>query len=92
MISLLQTCLHLSVLLNKPNLTRSLLLAGAKTGIEDRNGNTPLHLACRFNFLDCVEALLHPVNKYEQKSAFLKYNPVLDLPRQYINEYNYDGE
>lgn len=80
------------MLLNKPNITRSLLLAGAKTGVEDRNGNTALHLACRFNFPDCVEALLHHVNKYEQKSAFYKYKPVIDLPREYINEYNYNGE
>lgn len=88
-----QTCLHLSVLLRRPYITRKLLLAGAKTGCEDKNGNTALHLACKMNNLACVEALLNKTLIYrDMVNTVFMYKPKIDLPHMYINEWNYDGE
>ncbi|XKL66591.1 hypothetical protein PGB90_010011 [Kerria lacca] len=67
-------------MLNQPEITRLLLLAGAKTGIEDMNGNTALHLACKANYFECVKALLDPLTIYEQKRFVFKFKPTIDSP------------
>lgn len=74
----------------QPEITRLLLLAGAQTGLEDRNGNTALHLACEENDIDSVKTLLCPI--YEQNCHKFKYTPQIDSPRNYINKINYEGE
>lgn len=67
---LLQTPLHLSVFLNQPEVTRCLILKGANPEVPDRNGNTPLHLACEYGFMQCASMLLDELKEEEMKSPF----------------------
>lgn len=55
---LFQTPLHLSVYLEQHNVVEALVLQGVKTALQDRNGNTPLHLACEQQSLECAQLLL----------------------------------
>ena len=43
----LQAPLHLAVLTKQSNIVEILLKANANTMTTDRNGNTPLHIACQ---------------------------------------------
>lgn len=58
----LQTPLHLSVYLEQFEVVEALILKGVNTALQDRNGNTALHLACEQQSLECVELLL-PLKK-----------------------------
>lgn len=53
-----QTPLHLSVYLEQSNVVQELVLRGVNTALQDRNGNTPLHLACEQQSLECAQLLL----------------------------------
>nr|XP_056709266.1 NF-kappa-B inhibitor epsilon [Euleptes europaea] len=55
---LFQTPLHLSVYLQQSDVVQELVLKGVNTALQDRNGNTPLHLACEQQSLDCALLLL----------------------------------
>ncbi|KAJ6664727.1 hypothetical protein lerEdw1_006300 [Lerista edwardsae] len=55
---LFQTPLHLSVYLEQHSVVEALVLQGVKTALQDRNGNTPLHLACEQQSLECAQLLL----------------------------------
>lgn len=55
---LFQTPLHLSVYLEQSNVVQELVLKGVNTALQDRNGNTPLHLACEQQSLECAQLLL----------------------------------
>lgn len=57
--------LHLAVLTRQPDIVRVLMIAGAKANIQDREGNTPLHLACMNSDKACVDALTLPVTHEE---------------------------
>ncbi|XP_063161063.1 NF-kappa-B inhibitor epsilon [Candoia aspera] len=59
---LFQTPLHLSVYLEQYEVVEALILKGVNTALQDRNGNTALHLACEQQSLECVELLL-PLKK-----------------------------
>ncbi|XP_034283958.1 NF-kappa-B inhibitor epsilon [Pantherophis guttatus] len=59
---LFQTPLHLSVYLEQFEVVKALILKGVNTALQDRNGNTALHLACEQQSLECVELLL-PLKK-----------------------------
>ncbi|EOB04079.1 NF-kappa-B inhibitor epsilon, partial [Anas platyrhynchos] len=52
---LFQTPLHLAVYLEQPVVVEAL---GVNLGLQDRNGNTPLHLACEQQCLYCAQQLL----------------------------------
>lgn len=56
--SLLQTPLHLAVYLEQPSVVQALIHKGVNPGLQDRNGNTPLHLACEQQRLCCAQQLL----------------------------------
>lgn len=86
-----QTALHLSVLCNQPQLTRLLVLCGARTNLRDRFGNTALHLAVDNQNLDCVEALTNPVSNYEISALHLKY-PAFKKVSLNIDYVNYEGQ
>nr|ABI37009.2 inhibitor protein kappa B-like protein [Azumapecten farreri] len=60
-----QTALHLSVLMKQVSIVRRLVIGGACLEMCDRNGDTPLHIACRQGDMDTVQALLEPV-RYEE--------------------------
>ncbi|XP_060073340.1 NF-kappa-B inhibitor cactus-like [Ylistrum balloti] len=60
-----QTALHLAVLTRQVSVVRRLVVGGACVEMCDRNGDTPLHIACRQGDIDLVRALLEPV-RYEE--------------------------
>ena len=41
---------------------RKLLLAGASLHLTDHKGNTPLHVACKFNSTKCLDEILRYVS------------------------------
>ncbi|OXB65408.1 hypothetical protein ASZ78_005035 [Callipepla squamata] len=55
---LFQTPLHLAVYLEQPSVVQALIHKGVNPGLQDRNGNTPLHLACEQQRLCCAQQLL----------------------------------
>ncbi|NXX04725.1 IKBE inhibitor, partial [Larus smithsonianus] len=55
---LFQTPLHLAVYLEQPSVIQALIHKGVNPGLQDRNGNTPLHLACQQQRLQCAQQLL----------------------------------
>ncbi|XP_029820968.1 NF-kappa-B inhibitor epsilon [Manacus vitellinus] len=55
---LFQTPLHLAVYLEQPHVIQALIHKGVNPGLQDRNGNTPLHLACEQQHLQCAQQLL----------------------------------
>ncbi|NXI49408.1 IKBE inhibitor, partial [Chloroceryle aenea] len=55
---LFQTPLHLAVYLEQPSVVQALIHKGVNPGLQDRNGNTPLHLACEQQRLQCAQQLL----------------------------------
>ncbi|KAH3838815.1 hypothetical protein DPMN_112230 [Dreissena polymorpha] len=86
---LFQTPLHLAVIMRKMDIVRQLVCAGADIMAVDRNGNTPLHIACRDGFYEIARYLLEPVRYSE-----IQCNPY-DIPYQKIPQdfdiANYDG-
>lgn len=59
--------------------------------IRDQRGNTALHLACQIGDLECVKALLKPVQVMETNSANLQYDAFMQQVPQNLEERNYDG-
>ncbi|XP_019405190.1 PREDICTED: NF-kappa-B inhibitor epsilon [Crocodylus porosus] len=55
---LFQTPLHLAVYLEQPSVVQALMHKGVNLVLQDRNGNTPLHLACEQQSLPCAQQLL----------------------------------
>lgn len=82
-----QTALHLAVILGRAELVTKLVAAGANLLLQEKDGNTALHLACKEMALACVQALLF------QHSTELKYSSLLDPAqfRQQLHFYNYRG-
>lgn len=56
-----QTPLHLAVLTKQTEIARRLLVGGADFEIQDCNGDTPLHVACRLGDGKMVSTLLAPI-------------------------------
>ncbi|XP_043918752.1 NF-kappa-B inhibitor beta-like [Protopterus annectens] len=54
-----QTALHIAVIMGLHLICEKLILAGAKLCIQERSGNTPLHIACSESHQQCVEVLLN---------------------------------
>ena len=54
----LQTALHLAVHLNQPGTVQALVQKGASRTLQDRHGDTALHVACQRQHLDCAHCLL----------------------------------
>lgn len=52
--NLYQTPLHLATYLNFHALVRGLVKAGASLGLQDHDGNTPLHVACEQGRVECA--------------------------------------
>lgn len=86
-----QTPLHLSVLTNQPKIVRRLVVAGAKTGIRDVEGNTPLHLACLHQRNDCAKELLTPLNVLEYQQSSPAAQLAIKIPQD-LEQWNYNGK
>ena len=86
---LFQTPLHLAVLTDQTRLVRRFVVGGADLESRDHDGNTPVHLACRRNRLDCLRALLQPVRYGEQKRN--NYDIPFQAIPQNLNSKNYEG-
>ncbi|KAJ8780018.1 hypothetical protein J1605_012054 [Eschrichtius robustus] len=56
--NLYQTALHLAVHLDQPGAVRALVLKGASRVLQDRHGDTALHVACQRQHLACARCLL----------------------------------
>uniref|UniRef100_A0A2K5L823 NF-kappa-B inhibitor epsilon n=1 Tax=Cercocebus atys TaxID=9531 RepID=A0A2K5L823_CERAT len=56
--NLYQTALHLAVHLDQPGAVRALVLKGASRALQDRHGDTALHVACQRQHLACARCLL----------------------------------
>ncbi|KAM5286364.1 NF-kappa-B inhibitor epsilon [Hipposideros larvatus] len=56
--NLYQTALHLAVHLDQPGTVRALVLKGASRVLQDRHGDTALHVACQRQHLACARCLL----------------------------------
>jgi len=52
-----QTPLHLAVITGQKNLIGLLIKAGSDVNAVDRNGQTPLHLVCQRNDVDCARVI-----------------------------------
>ena len=69
-----RTALHLAVLTDQPELFKVLLENSADPSARDLCGDTPLHMACRDNLLNCVKTLvtlitfLYPASQIEPNS------------------------
>lgn len=60
-----QTALHFSVLVDNLSITRCLVAYGANVECPDRNGNTPLHIACERGLIGQIEMLTCKLDKDE---------------------------
>lgn len=56
--NLYQTALHLAVHLDQPGAVQALVLKGASLALQDRHGDTALHVACQRQHLACARCLL----------------------------------
>lgn len=89
-----QTALHLSVLTDQPRLVRWLLVAGAKPGIRDIEGNTALHLACLHRRNECAKQLLTPLSLAELQSSLavvVQQQAPNKIPQD-LEQWNYNGK
>ncbi|XP_072130624.1 NF-kappa-B inhibitor alpha-like [Mobula birostris] len=82
-----QTALHLAVILERPDFIKKLTAAGASLLLQEKDGNTALHLACKEMALACVQALLF------HHSSDLHYSSLVDPSefKQQLHFYNYQG-
>ncbi|GCB62655.1 NF-kappa-B inhibitor beta-like [Scyliorhinus torazame] len=85
--NLYQTALHLAVIIGRVDLVEKLVAAGADLLLQEKYGNTALHLACKRKATGCIQALLCPYSCDPR-------HPILFDPsqvRQQLDCYNYDG-
>ncbi len=90
---LMQTPLHLSVLTRQPEICRALVLANAQIDCIDRNGDTPLHIACRLNDEDCIRVLTERISPLEYQRGLVPLNRSLEVQQlpQNLELRNFEG-
>ncbi|KAM8809469.1 NF-kappa-B inhibitor epsilon [Eudromia elegans] len=67
---LFQTPLHLAVYLEQPSVIQALIHKGVNLGLQDRNGNTPLHLACEQQRVQCAQQLLQGTDDADEPPGY----------------------
>ncbi|XP_010281800.1 PREDICTED: NF-kappa-B inhibitor epsilon-like, partial [Phaethon lepturus] len=82
---LFQTPLHLAVYLEQPSVIQALIHKGVNPGLQDRNGNTPLHLACEQQRLRCAQQLLQGTAPPEGNYGSLSCLPIPGLACLHIS-------
>ncbi|NWI69973.1 IKBE inhibitor, partial [Todus mexicanus] len=73
------TPLHLAVYLEQPSVIQALIHKGVNPGLQDRNGNTPLHLACEQQRLQCAQQLLQDTAPPEDTAQPHRHHQDLQL-------------
>lgn len=68
-LSLLQSPVHLAVITRQHKVIQYLLKANANPLVSDRNGDTPLHLACKYGFLQGIIPLLERITRINTKGC-----------------------
>ncbi|XP_053398886.1 NF-kappa-B inhibitor epsilon-like [Mercenaria mercenaria] len=86
---LYQTPLHLAVITNQPEVIRRLVVAGSDVTSQDKDGNTPLHIACRDRKMTEVISLIEPVN-YSETIQNNYEIPYQNIPQDFSIS-NYQG-
>lgn len=66
-------CVHVAVSAGKTEIIRVLFERGASLCVQDANGDTPLHVACRLNCLGAVEEILHLIQSKDAEGMRLKF-------------------
>lgn len=90
--NLLQSPLHLAVLMDLPKTVRCLVLSGAALDVRNRIGNTPLHVACELGRVECVRELLRPIAG-DESTACDGTTPSSPRPlEQDLEIRNYEGQ
>ncbi|XP_060079123.1 NF-kappa-B inhibitor cactus-like [Ylistrum balloti] len=87
---LMQTVLHLAVMMKMTNIVRRLIVAGADVTFRDHRGDTPLHIASRNGDHETVRSLLEPVS-YEETLQNSYKIPYQKIP-QNLELRNYNGQ
>ncbi|CAL8316998.1 unnamed protein product [Boreogadus saida] len=60
--NLYQTPLHLATYLSLPSVVQSLVDHGASLELQDRDGNTPLHVACQHGWVECATSMTRDIS------------------------------
>ncbi|XP_060711536.1 NF-kappa-B inhibitor epsilon-like [Hemiscyllium ocellatum] len=86
---LFQTPLHLAMYTRQTKIVRQLVLKGVDTELQDRNGNTALHLACQYSLEECVPVLTKPVTAKEH--ALFGFDTPSPLGPRNLERHNWQG-
>ncbi|XP_072345588.1 NF-kappa-B inhibitor epsilon-like isoform X2 [Scyliorhinus torazame] len=86
---LFQTPLHLATYTQQTNIVRHLVVKGADTELQDRNGNSPLHLACLYSLEECIQALTKPVTAKERGCLGCEASD--ELRTRNLEQHNWQG-
>jgi NF-kappa-B inhibitor alpha len=80
-----QTAMHLAVITKQSVVVRELVVAGANLTAIDYCGDTPLHLACRVNDMECVLAMTKVVTVLECSSLSWRRGLCIPPPQHVVN-------
>ncbi|XP_023317877.1 NF-kappa-B inhibitor cactus-like [Trichogramma pretiosum] len=83
------TALHMAVIVGDPRIVRRLVIAGANLNIQNKYGNTPLHVACENDDEYCVKALTYPFAASE--IAWINEEKRTPTIQQNLEQLNFDG-
>lgn len=83
--NMMHTPLHVATMANRPDAIKCLLDQGADIDVHDRQGNTPLHLACQKGFIEIADIILDQLRTHEGSQDLVKI-------RYQLERTNFDGQ